>query len=423
MDPFRLAKRQMQIDRERTGRFPHLLDRKQERMSASPLAFLRGAAPLFYEMLKANEELGAGPGDVGWIVGDAHLENFGAYRPALPASTPDLSTRKTATFNLNDFDDAVKGPWRWDVLRLSTSLLLAGRELGVSGMAVLSLCERLIQSYVDSAFGGAPLPRQPRPVAALVEQVAMRSKKELLDARTSVENGRRRFLRGPRYRDLPRDIAAQVPKALETYAGRLPASERPERGQLEIVDVAFRIAGTGSLGALRIAVLTHGKGGIDGGWIFDLKEQFRKTSAPSRERLRMPPAARVEMACRAFLAQPPRMLATTELGNSSMIVRRLAPQEDKLDLGQLKEADLPPLASYLGTLLGMAHALASRQQSRVAWTRAEQGAMLERAVTCAGLHEAIYLELCLLLHSTPRSSRPLVKAMNASPATGARPKK
>jgi hypothetical protein len=103
------------------------------------------------------------------------------------------------------------------------------------------------------------------------------------------------------------------------------------------------------------------------------------------------------------------MLATTEIGKSSMLVRRLAPQEDKLNLGQLKDADLPPLASYLGTLLGMAHAFGSRQQSRVAWTRADQSAMLERAVTCAGLHEAIYLELCLVLHTSPRPLRPPVK--------------
>ena len=403
MDPARLAKRQLQIDRQRTKRFPHLLDRKIARMSNSPLAFLRGAAPLSYEILRANDELGLGPGGDGWIVGDAHLENFGAFRPAWP--TDDASARKAATFNLNDFDDALKGPWRWDVLRLATSIILGGRELGVSGIEALSLCEKLIRSYVDSAFGGAPLPPAPRPVAALVDQVAMRSKKELLEARTTVENGRRRFLRGPRYQDLPRSIAARVPHALEMYAARLAPSERPSQGQLAITDAAFRIAGTGSLGALRIAVLTHGKGGIDGGWVFDLKEQSRKTSAPMAKRLGLAPAERVERACRACLVQPPRMLATTELDGSSMLVRRLAPQEDKLNLRQLQRADLPPLASYLGALLGAAHALGSHGVSRRAWSRAEQADMLERSVSCAGLHEAVYLEYCLLLHTGLGSSR------------------
>jgi uncharacterized protein (DUF2252 family) len=238
----------------------------------------------------------------------------------------------------------------------------------------------------------------------------MRSKKELLDARTAVANGRRRFLRGLRYQELPRAITAQIPQALETYAAKLAPSERPGRGQLAITDAAFRIAGTGSLGALRIAVLTQGKGGVDGGWVFDLKEQSGKTSAPMTERLGLAPAERVESACRACLVQPPRMLATTELGGSSMLVRRLAPQEDKLDLRQLQKVDLPPLASYLGALLGVAHALGNLKASRRAWSHAEQAAMLERSVTCAGLHEAIYLELCLLLHAAARSSRRLEDA-------------
>lgn len=402
MDPVRLAKRQLEIDRQRTKRFPHLFDRKLARMSNSPLAFLRGAAPLFYEIMRANDELSTGPRGKGWIVGDAHLENFGAFRPAMP--TDSESEGKAASFNLNDFDDAVKGPWRWDVLRLATSSILAGRELGVSGTEVLSLCERLIRSYVESAFDGAPVPPAPRPVAALIDQVAIRSKKELLDDRTAVENGRRRFLRGPRYQELPRGIAAQLPRALELYASRLAPSEQPGRGQLAITDAAFRIAGTGSLGALRIAVLTQGKGGVDGGWVFDLKEQSRKTSAPAIERLRLAPAARVESACRACLVHPPRMLATTELGESSMLVRRLAPQEDKLDLRQLQRADLPALASYLGALLGVAHGLGSRKKSREAWSHAEQAAMLESSVSCAGLHEAIYLELSLLMHTDRRPS-------------------
>lgn len=45
------------------------------------------------------------------------------------------------------------------------------------------------------------------------------------------------------------------------------------------------------------------------------------------------------------------MLATTELGAFSMLVRRLAPQEDKLNLRKLGRADLQPLACYLGAQL------------------------------------------------------------------------
>src|SRR5579864_9307175 len=79
-DPVRLARRQLETDRDRTARFDHLLAHKIARMAASPLAFLRGSAPLFYDLLARHPGLAEGPPGEGWLVGDAHLENFGAYR-------------------------------------------------------------------------------------------------------------------------------------------------------------------------------------------------------------------------------------------------------------------------------------------------------------------------------------------------------
>src|SRR6187402_1290380 len=105
------AQLQLALDRQRTCAFPEVLRRKRERMLASPLAFLRGAAPLFYELLRAYPELAAGPDSTGWIVGDAHLENFGAFSPRKPA---DETHRPKVTFDLNDFDEAFEAPLQWD---------------------------------------------------------------------------------------------------------------------------------------------------------------------------------------------------------------------------------------------------------------------------------------------------------------------
>ena len=177
-------------------------------MTASPLAFLRGAAPLFYDLLKAHPTLAEGPRGKGWLTGDLHLENFGAYlaAPGHEARYKHGEHRRSASFDLNDFDDAVIGPWRIDVMRLTTSLILGGRELGANGARVLDLAHTLLGAYVDAAFGGKKerLPREPDVVARLVEQVAVRTRKELLDARTQVVRGERRFVRGARYADLQR---------------------------------------------------------------------------------------------------------------------------------------------------------------------------------------------------------------------------
>ncbi len=135
-----LAARQLELDQERTQRFPAMRPRKLARMSESPFAFLRGAAPLFYEILENHPEFADGPLGEGWLVGDLHLENFGAFSPARANGAS--SEKHAAVFNLNDFDEAVRGPWRWDVLRLLTSLILSARELGASGPNVLSLSPR-----------------------------------------------------------------------------------------------------------------------------------------------------------------------------------------------------------------------------------------------------------------------------------------
>src|SRR6202034_1766478 len=217
-----LARRQIAIDRDKTNRFPALLDHKLARMSASPLAFLRGAAPLFYELLAAHPTLAEGPRGKGWLTGDLHLENFGAYRPLPLALSGDKHDHDEAAFDLNDFDDAVTGPWRIDVLRLTTSLILAGRELGAGGMRVLTLAEEMVAAYVGAAFGkDAKLPKEPAPVTRLIDQVAERTRKELLDGRTQVVKGERRFVRGERYADLPLAIKKKVKGTFARYVAGL----------------------------------------------------------------------------------------------------------------------------------------------------------------------------------------------------------
>jgi uncharacterized protein (DUF2252 family) len=401
IDPLALARRQFAIDRAKTSRFPALLDHKFSRMTASPLAFLRGAAPLFYEILAAHPSLAEGPRGKGWLTGDLHLENFGAYRPLPLALSGDKHEHDEVAFDLNDFDDAAIGPWRIDVLRLTTSLILAGRELGADGMRVLDLAQEMLTSYVGAAFDeAAKLPKEPAPVTRLIEQVAERTRKQLLDGRTKVVKGERRFIRGERYADLPRSIAKKVPGAFARYVRGLDDEFRPEPEALEVIDAAWRIAGTGSLGGVRVGVLVRGKGGPDGAWVFDMKEQ----GVPSAtvllgrppKKWRLSPAQRVVTAYRSCVARPAWLLGTTTLGDLSMFVRRLSPQEDKLDLAKIRDADLDSLALYLGALVGRAHARGATKRPRKEWTAGERAGIVERAISIAGIHEATYLALCRL---------------------------
>jgi uncharacterized protein (DUF2252 family) len=437
-DPKKLARRQLQLDRERTvgghvgkplGRI--LYARKIARMRVSPFAFLRGAAPMFYELLESRPELAAGPPGKGWLAGDLHLENFGAYHPEHVHASPEhkRGTKKASehrarvVFGLNDFDDAVRGPFRLDVLRLLTSIVLAGRELGCDGVTSIKLCRAFLDGYRRDLEAGQTRPTKesaakkssakknrstptsiPGPVLTLIEQVATRTRTELLAGRTELHHGGRRFVRGERYVDLPAKMLAEVPKALARYAAGLTKDERVAPEELEVIDAALRIAGTGSLGSLRIAALVRGKGGPNGGFVFDLKEQGEPSASVLLGRSPLSPAERVLAAFRATASPPPRLLGTSRIGRVPLFVRRLMPQEDKLDLAHIAAADLEPLAAYLGLLVGEAHGRGASVDGEgrggrkpVRWSVADGEAMVDRALTVAGIHESVYLAYCKLV--------------------------
>ena len=387
--PLLCADRQLTRDRAATQAFPALFARKLQRMTASPLGYLRGAAALFYELLGEHPELASGPDGEGWLVGDAHLENFGAFR------SDDGRSGEPVVFDVNDFDEALVGPFRWDVIRLLTSVILGGREIGSNGKQSVLLCSAILEGYVPALCEGRAINVPPPPVRRLLEKVDRRTHKDLLDHRTDRTATGRRFTRGDRYQDLTPDLVSKAHDAFTRYVERLDPEHAQDRDHFIVEDVAFRIAGTGSLGTLRIAVLTRGKGEPDNRWIFDMKAEgvpAARALLPGTEP--ESPAARVLQATRACLAHPPRMAGTTELDDRSLFVRRLLPQEDKLDLTRLRPEELPDLARYLGSRLGSAHRRGATRPPPPAWTADEQAQLTEHAIVIAGLHEAAYLALC-----------------------------
>jgi len=399
--PLQCAERQLARDRAATAAYPAMLGRKLLRMTVSPLGYLRGAAALFYELLAEHPELSAGPDGEGWLVGDAHLENFGAFR------SEDGRGSEAVVFDVNDFDEAIVAPFRWDVVRLLTSVILGGREIGSNGTQSVRLCSAILQGYVPALCEGRSARDVPQAVRRLLDKVDRRTHKDLLDRRTERTPTGRRFVRGDRYQDLAPELVGKAHGAFTRYVERLDPAHTQARDHFVVEDVAFRIAGTGSLGVLRIAVLTRGKGEPDSRWIFDMKAEGVPTGQALLAALATPaatatlpalptqsPAERVLHATRACLAHPPRMLGTTELDESSLFVRRLLPQEDKLDLSRLQAEELPELARHLGALLGSAHRRGAVRTPSAPWTAAEQALLTEHAIVIAGLHEAAYLALC-----------------------------
>lgn len=357
-----------------------LFSLKLARMSASSFAFLRGSAPLFYELVAKNPYLLGTGDDEGWIVGDLHLENFGAFR---------TGSGDDVTFDVNDFDDAARGPRRLDLLRLTTSALLAAPLVGLRGPNALAIGRALLDGY---RHGPAKSP--PPAVARLLERVRRRSRHQLLENRTEIRRGERRLVRGERYLELPKRWRSSVPEAFERYlssAGLDPSSEA-----FAIRDVAFRVAGTGSLGVLRIAVLTRGKGGRDGHWLFDLKEERRPSCSIALGAMKRKHVVEAIGGC---LPRPPIALGRTRLGDTPLVGRRLAPQEDKLALGTVGPDVLGEVVPYLGGIVAALHA---RSGKAPRLERRAVGALLDDAVELAGIHQSAHLAMCRAIEELRR---------------------
>src|SRR6187431_2141188 len=108
---------------------PAAFRRKFRKMAASPFAFYRGSASLFYA-----DQVGAYRDDSFldertsrvWIHGDLHAENFGTY----------MNSSGVLVFNVNDFDEAYVGPFSWDLKRLAASVALLGFGKALSDTAI-----------------------------------------------------------------------------------------------------------------------------------------------------------------------------------------------------------------------------------------------------------------------------------------------
>jgi len=98
------------------GRMEELLPIRYGRMMVSPFTFYRGAAAIMAYDLSNTPSTGLNL----IACGDCHLLNFGGFATA----------ERNLIFDINDFDEVSLAPWEWDVKRLVASFVIAGQSNG-----------------------------------------------------------------------------------------------------------------------------------------------------------------------------------------------------------------------------------------------------------------------------------------------------
>ena len=248
-------------------RVPELIPIRHGRMLVSPVTFYRGAALPMAADLATTRTSGLRV----QLCGDAHLSNFGAF----------ASPERRLVFDVNDFDETLPGPFEWDVKRLAASLAVAGRDNNFSARERREVILAGVKGYRTAMRDFANMPMLGVWYAHLdiedaVSQVESQlpkkgrklTEKELAKARTrdsmqalakltTMMDGQRRITSDPPlivpieelFTDMQADaLYAQLNELLAKYTRTLSSVRRLLVQQFELIHVARKVVGVGSVG-------------------------------------------------------------------------------------------------------------------------------------------------------------------------------
>ncbi|MGW1995662.1 DUF2252 domain-containing protein [Embleya sp. NPDC001921] len=286
------------IEKQSASRVPELVPIRYGRMSESPFRFYRGAAAIMAGDLSGTPTSGLRA----QVCGDAHMLNFRLL----------ASPERLLLFDINDFDETLPGPWEWDVKRLATSLVIAGRENEYTDRERADIVRATVRSYREQMrrFAGmrdldvwyakadADLLRD-LAAGRLHKRGRKRLSKALAKARTrdSIQafgkltrmvDGKPRFISSPPLiTPLAEFVPAGDPDAVEArlgdlvdrYRRTLRSDLRHLLGQYTVVDMARKVVGVGSVGTRCWILLLLGRD-EDDPLILQAKEADESVLAP-----------------------------------------------------------------------------------------------------------------------------------------------
>jgi len=351
---------------------PAAFRRKFRKMAASPFAFYRGSASLFYA------DLAAGYADDSfldewtsrvWIHGDLHAENFGTY----------MNSSGVLVFNVNDFDEAYVGPFSWDLKRFSASLALIGYQKALSDQNITELVTTFARSYMtelraiaaggDDAIGSITLENADGVLKRVLQEARLNTRVELLDDQTTIDDYDRRFSLLDGVYEVEPETEAQVRAAFERYLGTLPESNRQVSAKIKDIKLRKGV-GIGSAGLPSYNMLLEGHTqALENDVIIYMKQA--QVPAVARwiddERVRsyfLHQGHRTAESQRALQAHADPWLGYTELNGVGQLVAEVSPYAADLDWSDVNEPEeLTGVIADLGRAVARMHSVADDESS------------------------------------------------------------
>ena len=354
---------------------PAAFRRKFRKMAASPFAFYRGSASLFYADLTgdyADDRFLDERTSRVWIHGDLHAENFGTY----------MNGSGELVFNVNDFDEAYVGPFTWDLKRFSASVALIGYAKALSDDVIGALVGRFAGAYLtelravaaggDDAIGSITLANATGVLRNVLQQARLNTRVDLLKEQTTIDNYERRFSVGDGVFEVDEARRGDVCAAFDRYLTTLPdylAHQRPIATNIK--DVVLRKGvGIGSAGLPSYNVLLEGHTqALENDVVIYMKQA--QVPAVARhipdEKVRgyfQHQGHRTAESQRALQAHADPWLGFTELDDIGQLVAEVSPYAADLDWADVNEPEeLEGIVGDLGHAVARMHSVADDESS------------------------------------------------------------
>ncbi|MEU8815297.1 DUF2252 domain-containing protein [Actinoplanes sp. NPDC048796] len=351
---------------------PAAFRRKFRKMAASPFAFYRGSASLFYADLSAgyadDSFLDEHTSRV-WIHGDLHAENFGTY----------MNSSGQLVFNVNDFDEAYVGPFSWDLKRFAASVALIGYQKALSDDNITTLVTTFARSYLtelraiatggDDAIGSITLDTADGVLRRVLQEARLNTRVDLLNGQTVIDDYERRFALLDGVYETDEATDAMVQAAFEQYLTTLPQATRPVATHIKDIKLRKGV-GIGSAGLPSYNLLLEGHTqALENDVIIYMKQA--QVPAVARwiddERVRAyfrHQGHRTAESQHALQAHADPWVGYTTLDGVGQLVAEVSPYAADLDWADVNEPEeLTGVLSDLGRAVARMHSVADDESS------------------------------------------------------------
>ncbi|MFW2174767.1 DUF2252 domain-containing protein [Acinetobacter guillouiae] len=324
-DPY---ERVIHFNQSRDERF---LAIKYKLMASSAFRFFRGSCHLYYEDLASQQTWK--DQTITWICGDLHVENFGSYR----------SRHQVVYFDLNDFDEAILAHPTWDVSRFICSIFLAGKELNIGDDDLKTIAAQLVDEYLNALRIGKAYAVEKETVDGILKKyiatVSERDPVAFIEARCSLDKtSDRRYLVIDQKKYFKIESKSLYTALIKTFSEDLDKLNTKNQSNFQVLDVAVRIAGTGSIGLNRYVFLVYNSENKTY-TLFDMKQaQASSLSLSPFLKIEQPEwddqAQRIQFIQTVMQYQTPAQLSRLDFQGQAYIVKALQPEQDKIDFKQ-----------------------------------------------------------------------------------------